>query len=531
LASTRRGGERRLDTQTLLLALESADSTGDWSRFVITDFPQHDPEGTSEHTWERVLLTRHCGEALSRAGVIAEAFGLVPLPAGVLALALVWDSTSGAARSFVATTHEDLVADVQRDILGTDLDGLPELLTTPSRRPVGNGTPEFELDSPRPPQNEVRPQFADAGAGQVLGRVSPQFPLWLLRLFVVMALGGIIFGLATSPAWTFRPQDDLAPPFARPAIAAAIPDDATVSKLLGTEFVRVLDGLPLNDRLFDSMAPLWYDTRTQAIDGARAVQWDSTDGRSKAVVQLAQIKMRGPTTIGTHDCQPETSQKATTDAPVLSAGYISRNEYSAEYCSAAFDKQTQVFVAVLSTDSEVINAMPTGVGEIRASIQHALPSPTFRVLKSFPTPYSTAQLNRGLLLAAIALPLLWALPTLLFDRATWQRLWWTLSLRRFRSRTLPGLDIDDAVRGRLWSAAALSCLQVCVAVWALRLTSSLGTVATGVTVVGTVLAISLVPRLLYLRRVGRSRVFTAAGESCGWSERSSVSQPLASQCS
>lgn len=44
LASTRRLDGRSLDTQTVLRALESVDSDGDWSRLLITDLQQNEAE-------------------------------------------------------------------------------------------------------------------------------------------------------------------------------------------------------------------------------------------------------------------------------------------------------------------------------------------------------------------------------------------------------------------------------------------------------------------------------------------------------
>ena len=129
LASTRRVSARELDTVTLLIALESVDMLGDWTRVVISDVQQYDPDGISGDTWEGVPLSRHCAEALSRARAMAEAYDLSPLPIGALALALVWDERTGAARSVVGTTHESLIADIQQDILGVELVGVHELLT------------------------------------------------------------------------------------------------------------------------------------------------------------------------------------------------------------------------------------------------------------------------------------------------------------------------------------------------------------------------------------------------------------------
>jgi hypothetical protein len=168
VAATRLAGSRRppggwLDTQTLLLALESADNSGAWSRFAISDLPGNEP-GNSDDTFDEIPLTQMCAEALRRARVIAEAYRLVPLPAGALALALVWDPESTAAQSFVGVAHAELIAAVQQDLLGTDLDGLADLLT--DRQPS-------DL-----PSTGTEPRVSEAEADRTLRRVIALLPTW-----------------------------------------------------------------------------------------------------------------------------------------------------------------------------------------------------------------------------------------------------------------------------------------------------------------------------------------------------------------
>src|SRR4051812_6906128 len=128
LAATRRDHMGSLDTQTLLQALESVDPVVGWHRFTITDRPVPDPPGRSSDTWSGVPLTAHCAAALSRARALSKAYDLLPMPAGVLAIALAWDSDSGAARSFVGTTHDELICALQDNILGVDLEDMPSVL-------------------------------------------------------------------------------------------------------------------------------------------------------------------------------------------------------------------------------------------------------------------------------------------------------------------------------------------------------------------------------------------------------------------
>jgi hypothetical protein len=122
LASTRRRPETALSTFDILLALESSDNTGAWSRFLIDERPKEDPTPTSTDSWEGVPLTGEAAAALMRARQLSEAYNLHPLPPGVLALAIAWDPKSAAARAFVGTSHEQLISDIQDDLLATQLD-------------------------------------------------------------------------------------------------------------------------------------------------------------------------------------------------------------------------------------------------------------------------------------------------------------------------------------------------------------------------------------------------------------------------
>jgi hypothetical protein len=220
LASTRRVSERGLDTLTLLIALESVDSLGDWARVVISDVQQRDPDGVSDDTWEGVPLSRHCAEALSRARVIAEAYDLVPLPAGALALALVWDGGTGAARSIVGTAHESLIAEIQQDILGVELVGLRELLTAPLAQHATDGEhvdsqhreekrdpsaekpiPTTTLDGKTIYQRHLRRQVPARllVAGIIVAEAIMADRLWMIPLAVVP----LLIGYPLTPSWVF----------------------------------------------------------------------------------------------------------------------------------------------------------------------------------------------------------------------------------------------------------------------------------------------------------------------------------------
>ncbi|WP_280265976.1 hypothetical protein [Nocardia wallacei] len=137
---------RPVDTRDLLVALMRADTAGAWDRVWL-----HcgDPDGIagkvvldaangSSASWEDVPLTDSCATALDIAGRLAHRYNLRPLPVGVLALALVADESSAAARALDGLERAELLRLLQSDVLGLPLGGiettLPRLVAE-ARRP------------------------------------------------------------------------------------------------------------------------------------------------------------------------------------------------------------------------------------------------------------------------------------------------------------------------------------------------------------------------------------------------------------
>jgi tetratricopeptide (TPR) repeat protein len=121
-----------LDTRTVLHALMRVDLTNDWGR-ITTHFGSidavgrsdaGDPDCTPGERWKATTLTRTCAEAVRTALRIADNHDLGPVPSGVLALGLVADPMSGAARALgVAdrTGHHRLIDLIQEDLLDVEL--------------------------------------------------------------------------------------------------------------------------------------------------------------------------------------------------------------------------------------------------------------------------------------------------------------------------------------------------------------------------------------------------------------------------
>ncbi|GAB2719141.1 hypothetical protein [Nocardia thraciensis] len=127
---------RPVDTRDLLVALMRADVAGAWDRVWL-----HcgDPDGIAGKTvldtangssasWEGVRLTDSCATALDIAGRLAHRYDLWPLPAGVLALALVADENCAAARALDGLARAELLSLLQSDVLGLPLGGIESAL-------------------------------------------------------------------------------------------------------------------------------------------------------------------------------------------------------------------------------------------------------------------------------------------------------------------------------------------------------------------------------------------------------------------
>jgi hypothetical protein len=316
----------------------------------------------------------------------------------------------------------------------------------------------------------------DPDTSQSLSEVTPLLSARLLRLLAFAAATGVWFSLVTAPAWQFKADDDLRPPIERPALAGAIPSTASMDSMLGMKLVRDQEGLPRR-REFDSVLPFAWDIRHQVIDGAWAGHWASTDGKSEALVQLVTTRLDyrkngNRVTRFVEDCAPS----GTESSPTLMkrSGYQARSAAAASYCSLSRSGQTQIFIAVATADRKDIARLPDGIADVRASVERALPAPPPYLTTHVSTPYATAQTRRTWLSVVLLVPILWLLPTLLMDRAFWQRVRSSLSLRRSGSIPHPGWDIDDVVRARLWGSAFVACLQALVAIWVLRISWTWG---------------------------------------------------------
>lgn len=133
-AAARRDGQA-LGTADLLLGVIEADMPGSWetvqlrTRFVEADdaaaHPDPDPEPAG--AWHDTALTGTAADGLERAVRIAAEHELDSIPPAVLALGVLSDSDSGAARMLLAEAsiaHPELLKLVQDDALDVRLEGV-----------------------------------------------------------------------------------------------------------------------------------------------------------------------------------------------------------------------------------------------------------------------------------------------------------------------------------------------------------------------------------------------------------------------
>ncbi|MFC8042878.1 hypothetical protein [Nocardia sp. NPDC057353] len=132
------GSEQRqdpVDTRVLLAMLMRLDLSGSWDRFrlrcgdfdTIAAAPMSDAPSTSGYRWEDVPVTDTCAVALDTAARLAHRHRMWPLPVGLVAVALLADPASGAARA-LGPERAAAIDILQADVLGVTLGGLTATL-------------------------------------------------------------------------------------------------------------------------------------------------------------------------------------------------------------------------------------------------------------------------------------------------------------------------------------------------------------------------------------------------------------------
>jgi hypothetical protein len=131
-----RSRDQELTTGQVFAALSKVDGLVGWSRlWLSTGAPEIlDLEAASDArgariSWQGLVITEDLSRALQLLAQACVAFDLAPATPGLVALALVADPHTGAARALTqrGLSHDDLLEIIQTDLIGTKLEGF-ELL-------------------------------------------------------------------------------------------------------------------------------------------------------------------------------------------------------------------------------------------------------------------------------------------------------------------------------------------------------------------------------------------------------------------
>jgi hypothetical protein len=118
-----------LSTGSVLLALSRMDTHGNWYRIwgrtgnsapEASDLVEDVNHAHQATTWHGVRVSGDLARSLSLAAAIATEHGITPIPAGLLAFALLADEDAGAARTLLAggeISHDELLALVEHELL------------------------------------------------------------------------------------------------------------------------------------------------------------------------------------------------------------------------------------------------------------------------------------------------------------------------------------------------------------------------------------------------------------------------------
>jgi hypothetical protein len=318
------------------------------------------------------------------------------------------------------------------------------------------------------------------------------------RIGTALALIAVLVGALTSQGWRALPKDNSVPPYVRPAIADALPSDADVSRALGVEMLRIQDGPPKR-RIFISQQPSAYDIRAQTR-GAWQTTWRSADGRTELTTQIVRRGIKGGDRYPfTDECNIE--KHLDWPKPFITSGIRKKGKRAVMACARANVHDTDLFFGLISAGPQVAGTLEAIFWHLSRATVNRVPAQLEPVHTTAAFPAARTAGLRSLLQVIILIPLAWSIPTLLFDRAFWQRF-----TRRFRSsrsrRSRQTVDVDVASR-RLASLGILTAsVQWALAIWTARAAEQLqwSLVTTLATVLGVVLLVGVVQRRTVVRR-------------------------------
>lgn len=434
--------------------------TGDPLALRLKDTP--DSGGVTDTRWEGVPLTADMANALSLSDAMAHAYEFSAITPGLLAVALVADPHSGAARRLCGQglSHRALLDLVQSEVQGSTLENLPDVIE------------QHQMQRSMATERQCRPQPAASKLVMVTARPRLRRAGW--PMLSLLALLGIVFAIRTSPSFHSTPPKATPPPFHRPAFAANLVTTAEARSALGVETIELQDRPP-NLKFWTSDSPVAADVRANALLAGWQREWSSADQARYAQVRV--IEGARPDVLASlrQTCSPETTTAVPGTAAAVRAGYLVKEtvegQEQADFCILSEQGTFSIWTDVRMRGPKAITVVSSAARQLAAR-QVELS----RTYSTTPRPaqrahYARDSINRWLILAALLVPLAVFLPITMADRATWRRL-----LRRFRRHSVNDpfvVPVDAAVRVALSQATALALAKVAVYVWLLRLSETL----------------------------------------------------------
>lgn len=483
-----------LTTGRLLAVLSRLDVAGDWQRIWLhTGEPvalglaeaPDDIDDVSVHSLEGVPLSAQLAHSLGLLSRIASAYRLEPAPSGALAVALLADPASGAARVLLRSgslSHDELLAMVQSALLRTRLNRLDQLI---AKNGVAADAVAVSAGSAAPiAQTATAAPVVSAGAPLDLDEMA--VPRRRLRLLGWRALSCVALGLTLLAVFWHRaflppPTAIEVPPYPAPAVAAKMLTTAELPNAGGGGWLQLQDGPP-DGGIFVGTGRLFADLRHELVAGAWQRTWETADSGSLVQIRAIEVRRREYATSFLNYCQPQVSRSV----PLADrSGYTQKSPSGTTACAQALRGRTVIGIVVESSDQDAEQLTWRVLARLAARQLPALPAaaPDLSTVSALDSPTRIALLD-AYMWVVLGIPLLLGLANLLRDRSAWRR----IRSRLARTPRSGAFSVAPLVESRLARYSALTLTRVAVIAWTLRLTElpgfgtwqTLGTVAVAI---------------------------------------------------
>ncbi|HEX6520256.1 MAG TPA: PQQ-binding-like beta-propeller repeat protein [Streptosporangiaceae bacterium] len=481
LAASECPSNQPLTTGQVLFALTRVDVANSWQRIWLhtgdpaflglADVPDDRADREPER-WEGVPLSASLADALKLLDRICDTYRLTPAPPGALALVLLADSSTGAARVLLrsgSVTHAKLLELVQSDLLDTTLEGVDDLIARQNTAHVP-ASPARVSPAPRPASGGALPVPASR-ISRDIGRRSGRRQVRRWRALSGIALALIAMALFWHREFLPPPTALVIPPYQVPAVEHHIltTSELPVAPVGRGGWLPMEDGPPTGG-IWVGSGRLRADLRREAFVGAWQRTWQTADGQD--IIEVAAYETRDraiATSFLSSQCAPE--QKASMPGAAV-AGYVVRESTAAEACAAGLRGRTVLAVTVWANGR---TASGFAWDTVKAGLGRQLPRvaatasdlPPISTLSSS-TRIAILSTQMGIVLG---IPVLLGLITMARDRSSWRRLRSRLSLSGFRQRERDNLGVfpvDSVVNVRLARHTVLALTRIAVLTWTMR---------------------------------------------------------------